>query len=114
MIIRRDAEELASTAQGIGAQVIQGLVRYPGGAGGLSIGDLIIDEPLCELKDQEVLVIVAPLRPRHELGTVCRLCRTPYDGAKCPACNAGREEAKRVVEERLLFDEEFPALLSEG
>jgi hypothetical protein len=115
MMIRRDAEELASTAQGIGAQVIQGLVRHPGREGGPDIWDVnIIEEPLWELKDQEVPLIVAPLRPRREPSTVCWLCRTPYQGAECPACSAGRKEAKRVVEERLLFDEEFPALLGEG
>lgn len=113
MVIRQDAEGLASTAQEMGAQVIRGSVRYPGREGGLAIGDVDIEEPLGELKDQEVLVIVAPLRRAQELATICGRCRTPYEGAECPACKAEREEARRGVQERLLFDEEFSALLGE-
>ncbi len=114
MTIRYDAEELASTAREIGAQVIRGSVRYPGHEGGLHAGDVDNERPLCELKDQEVLVIVAPLRSTQKVPTICGLCGTPYEGGQCPACKAEREEAKRLVEERLLFDQEFSALLSEG
>jgi hypothetical protein len=114
MIIRQDAEELASTAQGIGAQVIRGAVRFPGRDGGLDIGDVDIEAPLCELQDQEVLLIVAPLLPAQKAPTICGLCGTTYAGDDCPACKAERKEAKSVTQERLLFDEEFSALLSEG
>lgn len=114
MTIGYDAEQLASTARAIGAQVIRVPVRYPGREGGLDVGDVDIERPLCELKDQEVLVIVAPLRPAQKVATICGLCATPCEGGECPACKAEREEAKRVVEERLLFDQEFSALLSEG
>jgi len=114
MIIRHDAEELASAARGIGAQVIRGSVRYPGRKGSLDVGGVDIEGPLCGLKDEEVLVIVAPLRGAHKVASICRLCGTPYQGGECPACKAERKEAKRDVEERLLFDKEFSALLSEG
>ena len=114
MIIRHDAEALAATARGLGAQVIRGAVRYPGREGGLDVGDVEIEGPLCALKDQEVLVIVAPLRPVQKAPAICGQCGTRYEGGECPACSAEREEAKRVVEERLLFDQEFSVLLSEG
>jgi hypothetical protein len=114
MTIRHDTEELAITARGIGAQVIQGAVHYPGRNGGLDVGDVDIEGPLCQLKDQEVLLIVAPVRPVQQVRTTCRLCGTLCERGECPSCKAKREEAKRAAEERLLFDEEFSPLLSEG
>lgn len=111
---KRDAEELAFTARAIGAQVIRGPVHYPGRGERLDVGDLEIERTLRGLKDQEVLLIVAPLDRGPQVRTTCSLCSTPYEGGECPACKAQREEAKRVVEERLLFDEEFSALLCEG
>ena len=114
MMTGRDAEELGITAPGIGAQFIRGPVRYPGRNGGVEVGGVAIEGPLCELRDQDVLVIVAPLGAAPQVRTTCGLCGTPYERGECLACKAKREEAKRVVEERLLFDEEFSALLSEG
>jgi Fe-S cluster biogenesis protein NfuA len=32
---------------------------------------------------------------------ICGLCWTQYEGAECPACKAEREQAKRVIEQRL-------------
>lgn len=114
MMIKHDTEELAITARGIGAQVIRGAVHYPGREGGLDVGDVDIEGPLRQLQDQEVLLIVAPLRPAQEVPSVCGLCGTPYERGECPACKAKREGAKRAAEERLLFDDEFSPLLSEG
>jgi len=65
-----------------------------------------IGEYLYELKDQEVVVIVAPLFPVQELPVFCGLCGTRYDGEECPTCRAEREDAKRVIEERLRGDRE--------
>ena len=52
------------------------------------------------------MVIVAPLVPMQEMPVFCGLCGTRYDGEECPACRAEREEAKRVIEERLRGDRE--------
>ena len=107
MIIRHDAEELAVTAQKIGAKVIRGPVHYPGRGGGLDVGGMDIEQPLYKLKDQEVLVIVAPLPPAQEVSTICVVCGTPCQGGECATCRAEREE-------RLLFDGQFSGLLSES
>ncbi len=111
---KRDAEELAFTAWATGGQVTRALVHYLGRGERLDVGDLDIERALRRLKDEEVLLIVAPPDSGRQVRTTCSLCRTPYRGGECPACKARGEEAKRVVEERLLFDEEFSALLSEG
>ena len=113
MIIRDNTEGLASIPPESGARVIRGPVRYPGHHGSLDVGDVDIEELLCELKDQEVLLIIAPLRPVQRLATICGLCGTPYRGGQCPVCQAEREQAKRSAEESLLFDEGFSGLLGE-
>jgi hypothetical protein len=106
MVVRENAEELATIAQEIGAEVIRGQVRYPSNTGEIEIGGVDIGEYLYELKGQEVVVIVAPLGPVEEPPIICGLCRTPYEGKGCPTCKAEREAAKRVIEERLRQDRE--------
>jgi len=73
-------------------------VRYPGREGGFDIGDVDLEEVLWELKDQEVILILAPLFPVEELPTICGLCRTPYEGDECPTCRAERELAKTLFD----------------
>ena len=68
----------------------------------------MIAEDLCELKEQEVVVIVAPPNPVQEMPTVYGLGRTAYSEDECRTCRANREEAKRVIEERLCRDREEP------
>jgi len=101
MVGADDAEELALIAKEIGAQVIRGRVRYPGRDGGLDVGGVDVEEFLYELKDHEVMIIIAPLGAVRQLPTICGLCMTPYTGDECPTCRMEREEAKRVIERRL-------------
>ncbi len=54
-------------------------------------------ELLYELKGQEVVIVIAPLGPVEEPPTICRLCRTPYEGKECPVCKTEKGEAKRVI-----------------
>lgn len=71
-----------------------------------TLGHGDIEELVHELKGQEVVLIIAPLGPAEELPVICGLCGTPYDGGECPTCKAEREEAKRVIEERLRRNKE--------
>ena len=101
MTLSSNAEELALIAQEIGAEVIRGSVRYPSETGDIEIGGVDIGEYLYELKDQEVMLIIAPIGPVEEPSIICGLCRTPYDGDECPTCRQEREDAKGLIEERL-------------
>ena len=65
-----------------------------------------VAEFLYELKDQEVVLIIAPIGAIEEPPVICGLCRTPYEGDGCPTCRQEREDAKRVIEERLRKDRE--------
>lgn len=73
-------------------------MRYPGHLGDVDAGGVDIGEYLCELKDQEVMLIIARL--------ICGPCRTPYEGDECPTCRVEREDPKRVTERRLREDRE--------
>ena len=82
------------------------LRAIPGHLGDVDVGGVDIGEYLNELEGQEVVAIVAPLFPVQELPVFCGLCGTRYDGEECPTCRAEREQAKRVIEERLRGDRE--------
>jgi len=52
------------------------------------------------------MLVIAPVGPVEELPIICGLCRTPYRDDECPTCRTDREDAKRVIEERLRRDRE--------
>ena len=106
MTLKFNAEELALIAQEKGAEVTRGPVRYPGQLGDIEVGGVDTGEYLYELKDQEVMLVIAPIGPVEEPSLICGLCRTPYEGDECPTCRTEREDAKRVIEERLREDRE--------
>ncbi len=81
-------------------------MRYPSESGGIELGGVDIGEYLYELKDQEVMLIIAPIGPVEELPIICGLCRTPYKDDECPTCKTEREDGKRVIEQRLRHDRE--------
>jgi len=106
MTVKPNAEELALTAQEIGAEVIIRTVRYPEKLGDIEVSGVDIGEYLYDLKHQEVMLVIAPLGSLEEPPLICGLCRTPYEGDECPTCRTEREDAKRVIEERLREDRE--------
>ena len=76
-------------------------MRYPSESGHIEVGGVDVGEYLYELKDQEVILVIAPLGRVEELAIICGLCRTPYQDDDCPTCRVEREHAKRLIEERL-------------
>ena len=52
------------------------------------------------------MLIVAPVGPVEEPPVICGLRRTPYTEDECPTCRTEREDAKRVIVERLRRDRE--------
>lgn len=65
-----------------------------------------IAEYLYELKGQEVMRVIAAIGPVEQLPLICPLCRTPYNDDECPTCKTEREDARRLIEERLQRDRE--------
>jgi len=85
------AEELAPIAQDTDAEVIRGPGRSPGREGRFDVAEFEIEELLYKLKDQKVVLIIAPLGPTEELPVICGLCGTPYGEDECPTCKKERE-----------------------
>jgi hypothetical protein len=110
MVLWSNTEELASAAQEKGVRVLRGPVRYAAAEGSLRVGEVEIDELLHEMAAEEVLLIVAPVGPTPGERSLCPKSHRAYEGDECPQCKAEGEEAKRVLQERLLFDEGFPRL----
>lgn len=90
-----------SNVEQIRSSVLRGVLTYPSEEGGFALGDVELDEYLYELRGQELMLIVVPLREAAKLTAICGLCMTPYTGDECPTCKEEREEAKRVMERRL-------------
>ncbi|TKJ30159.1 MAG: hypothetical protein CEE40_05800 [Chloroflexi bacterium B3_Chlor] len=92
MTLKDNAEELALIAQEIGAEVRRGTAGYPGREGRFDVAEFEIEELLYKLKDQKVVLIIAPLGPTEELPVICGLCGTPYGEDECPTCKKERED----------------------
>jgi len=52
------------------------------------------------------MLVIAPLGPVEELPIIRGLCRTPYKDDECPTCRTEREDAKRVIGDRVRQDKE--------
>jgi len=74
--------------------------------GDIAVGGVDIGEYPYDLKDQEAMLVIAPLGPLEELPIIRGLCGTPYAGDECPTCRTEREDAKRLIEKRLRKDRE--------
>lgn len=90
-----NAEGLATIAQEIGADVIRGEVRYPSNSGDIEVAGVDIGEYLFELKNHEVVVIVAALGLVGEHPVICGLCLTPSMGSNA---QRARQKGKRRSE----------------
>jgi hypothetical protein len=56
-----NAEELAHIAEEIRAEVLRKSLRYPSDCSGWPLGDLYLGEQLARCRDQEVVLILAPV-----------------------------------------------------
>jgi hypothetical protein len=80
------AHELAQIAEEVGALAFRGQLRYPGPeTGDWELGTDVIPDILYELRDREVLLILAPIEggePVHLCGICGFVLREP--GEPCP------------------------------
>ena len=54
------ASQLATTAREIGAEVLEGNLRYPSGTGGWQLGDVDLHDYLGRHRDQRLMLILVP------------------------------------------------------
>ncbi len=82
-----NAAELAGIASEVGADVLQGVLRYPSATGGWQLGDLDLSESLARYRDQRLVLIIAPLGAAEPPTYICGICGFVYDAyGACPRC----------------------------
>ena len=105
MLNKSNAQELAEIAREAGAVVMRGQVQYPGPmTGEWEIGSNTVSEVLYQLRDRQLLIILAPVEgePVHLCG-ICGFTLSKPSEA-CPRCALHNEDAasaldgKRVAE----------------
>lgn len=105
-----NAEELATIAGEVGAEVLRGVLRYPSDTGGWQLGDLDLDEYLALFRDQRLVLIIAPVRELEQMTFTCGVCGFVMEMAgECPRCGLQIEEAapetEYTSEERDVIDQ---------
>ena len=94
MVDPTNAHELAAIAGEIGADVISGVLPYPSETGGWLVGDVDFCEYFDRYRNQEIIVIIAPVgnAPGHTY--TCGICGFVYDEyGECPRCRLASEQA---------------------
>lgn len=105
-----NARELVNIAQEVGAVAIDGALRYPSETGSWQLGDVDLGEFLAQYRDQQVVLIIAPVGAADPDVILCGVCGFPLNAAGlCPRCAlATRDQAaamRRAVDEEQLLDE---------
>jgi hypothetical protein len=93
-----DAHELADIARELGADVLEGTLRYPSATNGWQLGDIDLSENLDRYRDQRLVLIVAPIGEAEPATYTCGVCgfvmnevagvSEVYDGYRGAGCGA--------------------------
>ena len=82
-----NAEELARIAEETGANVLRGLLRYPGNSGTWDLGDVALSAHLERYRDQQVTIIIAATGEAEPETVTCGVCGFVMNEAgECPRC----------------------------
>ena len=82
-----NVQELANIALEVGADILRGDLRYPSDSGSWQLGDLDLSEYLDRYRDQQVVVIIAPLGPAPDPTYTCGICGfVMNEVGECPRC----------------------------
>jgi hypothetical protein len=104
------ASELANIAQEVGELVIDGVLRYPSETGSWQLGGVDLGEVLAQYRDQQVVLIIAPVGAAAPDVILCGVCGFPVnETGRCPRCALlTQDEAAAIrcaVDEERLLDE---------
>jgi hypothetical protein len=95
-----NATELATIACEVGAEVVEGDLRYQSGS--WQLGDLDLGEYLDRYRDQRLTVILVPLGEVERGTFMCGICGFVMDElGECPRCKLMAQDAAREVERRI-------------
>ena len=106
-----NASELATIAREVGAEVLEGDLRYPSQAGSWQLGDLDLGEHLRRYRDQQLMVVLVPLGMAEKETATCGICGFVMDKVgECPRCKLALQSATDAIEGQIqereqLFDD---------
>ena len=98
-------QALPSPATQSGADLLRGTLRYDEESGNWYLGEVNMTPHLARYRDQEVMVVIAPLGPvetREEPRRVCEICGCTLDDmGDCPHCQLHFLQAAHWRRERV-------------
>lgn len=105
-----NSNELVTIAREIGADVQQGVLRYPSETGGWQLGDIDLSEHLARYRGQRLVLIIAPVGAAKPQTYTCGICGFVYDEyGECPRCKLSvQQQAEGMAdtgETRSIFDQ---------
>jgi hypothetical protein len=106
-----NASELAAIAREVGAEVVEGNLRYPSQSGSWQLGDMDLSEHLDRYRDQRLMVVFVPLGKAEKEPVICGICGFVIDEVgECPRCELALRSATDAIERRIqerdqLFDD---------
>jgi len=105
-----NAEELATIAGEVGAEVLRGVLRYPSDTGGWQLGEIDLDEYLAHFRDQRLVLIIAPVSATEPVTYTCGIYGFVYaEHGECPRSWIQIDEAAPEIvdtgEERDVLDQ---------
>ena len=86
-------------------------LRNPGRTGGMETSGRDSRGYLCELRDQWLVLLVAPLRRAEEILLIRAPCRVLKAQNECPNCTTEIAAARRTMQQQLPTDREEKARL---
>ena len=96
------ASELAAIARELGADVLEGDLRYPSGEK-LHLGDVDLGMYLDRYRDQRLMVVLAPLGRAGTEPTTCEVCGFELEetDTECPRCKLISDYTTDAIERRI-------------
>ena len=67
-------QEIAVMADEVGADILQGVLRYPSDTGGWQLGDLDLSEYLDRYRNERLVLIIAPVGQASDPTYTCGIC----------------------------------------
>ena len=99
MIHPVNAHELAQIASKVGADILEGVLRYPSDTGGWSLGDLHLSEHRDRYRDQRPVLIIAPVGEAEPATYTCGVCGFVMN-------EAGDGLVRKLIAEQVAGDQE--------
>ena len=100
-----NTSQLETLARTMGAEILEGNVRYPSRTGGWQVGEVDLGDFLRRYRDQRLMVVLVPVgEPKKETVT-CKVCGyiMDQDEKECPRCKLIEEyttDVERRIRER--------------